>query len=257
MGSLLLALILVVWGAQAVAPWRLRRGNSPDPSAARRRWGHAALPLLLAGALAALLYVHDRPDAALGSGLMPILATLPGRLLVLLLAALLVADLILALGKSRIETLGWPLAAVLGLLFLAAASLAGELLRVGETARGPLSLFLAAAACRLLITLAAGEVLAPGPRRPLLALPAGLALPFYLFCLPRPLQAALAAGGEWITLAAASLLLLLAPWLPASLRRITLIAGVLLAALVLSHAGDLSQTLPVPPLPPMPPLPGR
>ncbi|HZF09585.1 MAG TPA: hypothetical protein VFE33_12415 [Thermoanaerobaculia bacterium] len=255
MGGLLLALILLAWGAQAVAPWRLRRGDTPENPAARRLWGHAALPLLLAGALAALLYVHDRPDAALGSGLTPILVTLPGRLLVLLFAALLLADLILALGKSRIETLGWPLAAVLSLFFLAAASLAGELLRVGENERGPLPLLFAAAGCRLLLTLAAGEGLAPG--RPLLALLGGLALPLYFLCLPRLLQARLAAGGEGITLAAAALLLLLARWLPASLRRATLLAGVLLAAFVLSRAGDLGQSLPVPPLPPMPPLPGR
>jgi len=255
MSGLLLALVLVAWGAQAVAPWRLRRGDNPDPPAARRLWGHAALPLLLAGALGALLYVHDRPDAALGSGLTPILATLPGRLLLLLLAALLVADLILALGKSRIETLGWPLAAGLSLLFLAAASLAGELLRVGDNPRGPLPLLFAAAGCRLLVTLAAGEGLAPG--RPLLAIPAGLALPLYVLCLPPLLQAALATRGAWITLAAAALLLLVARWLPPSLRRPTLLGGVLLAALVLSQATDLSQTLPVPPLPPMPPLPGR
>jgi hypothetical protein len=255
MGGLLLALILTAWGAQAVVPWRLRHGDSPDQSATRRRWGHAALPLLLTGALAALLYVHDRPDAALGSGLTPFLVTLPGRLLLLLFVALLVADLILALGKSRIETLGWPLAAILSLFFLAAASLAGELLRIGENERGPLLPLFAAAGCRLLLTLAAGEGLAPG--RPLLAIPAGLALPLYFLCLPQTLQAALAVRGQWITLAAAALLLLLARWLPASLRRATLLAGVLLAALVLSQAGDVGQTLPVPPMPPMPPLPGR
>ncbi|HEV7517764.1 MAG TPA: hypothetical protein VGR07_15805 [Thermoanaerobaculia bacterium] len=250
MNGLLVAVILVAWGSQAVAPWRLRRSDS----AARRLWGHAALPLLLAGALAGLLYVHDRPDAAIAAGLSPLLANLPGRLLALLLAALLGADLILALGKGRIENLGWPLAASLSLLFLAAAALPGELLRVGEGPRGPLPLLFAAALCRLLVTLGAGEAVAAG--RPLLAGVAGLALPLYYLCLPTPLKRAIAASGSWLTLGAATVLFLTARWLPASLRRPTVIAAALLAGLFLAQAGDLSQVLPTPPLPPMPPLPG-
>jgi hypothetical protein len=250
MSGLLAAIVLVAWGGQAVAPWRLRHGDE----AARRLWGHAALPLLLAGALAALLYVHDRPDAAINAGLSPLFATLPGRVLTLLLAALLGADLILALGKGRVENLGWPLAASLSLLFLAAASLGGELLRVGEGQRGPLPLLFAAAFCRLLVTLGAGEAVAAG--RPVFALLAGLALPLYLLCLPQPLARAIAASGYGFTLAAAAVLFLAARWLPASLRRPAVIAAALLAGLFLAQAGDLSQALPAPPLPPMPPLPG-
>jgi hypothetical protein len=251
MSGLLVAVILLAWGSQAVAPWRLRRADE----AARRLWGFVALPLLLGGALAALLYVHDRPDAAIIAGLSPIFSTLPGRLLVLLLAALLVADLILALGKGRVENLGWPLAAILSFLFLTAATLAGELLRVGEGQRGPLSLLFAAAGCRLLITLGAGEAIASG--RPLLALAAGLALPLYYLCLPGPLKRAIAGGGYWLTLAAATVLFLAARWLPVSLRRPTLLAAALLAGIFLAQTGDLSQALPTPPMPPMPPLPGR
>jgi len=251
MSGLLAAIVLVAWGGQAVAPWRLRRGNE----AARRLWGHAALPLLLTGTLAALLYVRDRPDAALAAGLSPLLATLPGRILTLLLAALLGADLILALGKGRVEDLGWPLAATLSLLFLAAASLGAELLRVGEGQRGPLPLLFAAAGCRLLVTLGAGEAVAPG--RPLLAALAGLALPLYFLCLPPRLAHTLVAGGSWLTLAAAAVLFLAARWLPASLRRPTVIAAALLAGLFFAQAGDLSQVLPSDPLPPLQPLPGR
>jgi hypothetical protein len=251
MNGLLIAGILVVWGSQAVAPWRLRRGDE----AARRLWGHAALPLLLAGALAALLYVHDRPDAAIAAGLSPLLSTLPGRVLTLLLAALVGADLILALGKGRVENLGWPLAASLSLLFLAAASLEMELLRVGEGQQGPLPLLFAAAGCRLLVTLGAGEAAAPG--RPLFAGMAGLALPLYFLCLPLPLQRAIAGTGAWLTLAGAALLFLAARWFPASLRRPAVLAAALLAGLFFAQAGDLYQALPLPPLPPMPPLPGR
>jgi hypothetical protein len=255
MTGLFLAVILLAWGSQAVAPWRLRRSDRPESEAARHLWGHIALPLLLAGALAGILSVHERPDAAMAAGLSPLFATLQGRLLTLFFAALLGADLILALGKSRIENLGWPLAAALGLLFLAAASLAGELLRVGESERGPLPFLLAAAACRLLVTLGAGEGIATG--RPLLAIAAGLALPLYLIFLPRPLQRAIVGGGPSLTLAAAALLFLAARWLPPSLRRPAVLAAALLAGLFLGQVADLSQAMPAPPLPPLPPLPGR
>jgi hypothetical protein len=259
MNGLLLALVLVAWGSQAVAPWRLRRAGEttatpPTPSRARQLWGHAALPLLLAGALAALLYVHERPDAAIAAGLSPLFSSLPGKILVLLLAALLGADLVLALGKGRVENLGWPLTAALGVLFLAAAAVAGELLRVGESQRGPLPLLFAAALFRLLVTLGAGEAIAEG--RPLLAVGAGLALPLYFLCLPPALRLAIATGGYWLTLVAATALFLAARWLPASLRRPTVIAAALLAGIFLAQAADLSLTLTLPPIPPMPTMPG-
>jgi hypothetical protein len=253
MNGLLLATLLVAWGSQAVVPWRLRRPGETT-AAARQLWGHAALPLLLGGALAALLYVHERPDAAIAAGLSPIFATLPGKILVLLLAAVLGADLVLALGKGRVENLGWPLAATLSLLFLAAATLATELLRVGEGQRGPLPLLFAAAGCRLLVALGAGEGLAAG--RPLFALASGLALPLYYLCLPRPLEQAIAGGGYWLTLVAATALFLVARWLPVSLRRPTVLAAALLAGIFFAQAGDLSQILPAPPIPPMPTLQG-
>jgi len=101
MNGLLTALILVAWGSQAVVPWRLRRAGETTatpampapPATPRQLWGHAALPLLLAGALAALLYVHERPDAAIAGGLSPLFSSLPGKILVLLLAALLAVEL--------------------------------------------------------------------------------------------------------------------------------------------------------------------
>src|SRR6202035_3715771 len=89
---------------------------------------------------------------------------------------------------------GCPLPAASALAFLAAAAFAGELLRAGEGPQGAPRLLLAAAACRLLLALAAGEAVAPG--RPLLALAAGLLLPVYFLVLPPELRRLLAAGGR-------------------------------------------------------------
>ena len=248
LGGLVVALVVALWGAQAVVPWRLRAaGEEP-----RRSWSYAALPLLLLAVLAALVYLRGRPDAALAAGLAPLLASLPGRLLALLTAALLASDLVLVFGRGRLESQGWPVAAAFGLAWLAVASFAAELLRVGEGPSSPLAVLLLAAACRLLVTLGAGELLAPG--RPLLAVAAGLALPLYLLLLPAELGRALIATSGWLPLAAAALLFLAARFLPASLRRAGLGAAVLLAGIFLAWAGDLSQALAGRPLPPLPPL---
>jgi hypothetical protein len=248
LGGLVIALVLALWGAQAVVPWRLRAaGEEP-----RRRWAYGALPLLLTALLAALVYLRARPDAAFAAGLTPLLASLPGRLLALLSAALLACDLVLALGRGRLESQGWPIAAAFGLAWLAAASFAAELLRVGEGPSSSLAVLLLAAACRLLVTLGAGELLAPG--RPLLALAAGIALPLYFLLLPAELRHPLAAAGGWLPLAAAALLFAAARFLPASLRRLGLAAAVLLAGVFLAWTADLSQALAGRPLPPLPPL---
>ncbi len=248
LGGLVAALVVALWGAQAVVPWRLRRAGEE----ARRSWSYAALPLLLLALLAVLLYLRARPDAALAAGLAPLLASLPGRLLVLFSAALAASDLVLAFGRGRLESQGWPVAAAFGLAWLGLASFAAELLRVGEGPSSPLAILLAAATCRLLVTLGAGELLAPG--RPLWAAAAGLALPLYLLLLPAELRGALAAAGAWLPLSAAALLFLAARFLPPSLRRAGLAAAVLLAGLFLAWAGDLSQALAGRPLPPLPPL---
>ena len=87
--GLLLALILIAWGAQAVVPARLARADEPS----RLFWARAALPLALAGAMLAVLVLGSNPDAALVSGLAPFWGRIPGRLILLSLAALLLAEI--------------------------------------------------------------------------------------------------------------------------------------------------------------------
>jgi len=248
--GLLLALVSFAWGAHAVLPWRLRRGDREGVG--RGGWARAALPVLLAGALGALLYARARPDAALASGVLPLTANHPGRLLLLLAAAVLAVDLVLTFGWRRLEDAGWKIAAVFGLLLAAAAAFAAELMRVGEGPGGPLLLLAGAAACRLGVLLAAGELTAPG--RSWLPPLAGLALPLYLYFLPEELRHPFLAGGHWLTLGAAALLLLASRWLPTRLRRPGLAAAVVLASLAFAQAAEISQSLSAQPLPPLPPL---
>jgi len=236
-GGLLLAWLLLSWGAQAVVPWRLA---ALDPER-RRPWVPFLLPLLVTGALAAGAVVQLHPDAALSQGLYPLGASGLGRVLAVLLPALALADILIAIGWRRMEATGWRIAAGFGLAFLLAATWAAELMRTGEgPASAPLA-FVALVLLRMLLALGAAEALAPG--RPLLAAAAGLALPLYALLLPAPLARALGAHGQWLTLAAASLLLLGARWLPPALRRPALLGGALLAGLYLGQANHLSQGL--------------
>ncbi|HKV07021.1 MAG TPA: hypothetical protein VJ725_02715 [Thermoanaerobaculia bacterium] len=248
--GLIMAWVLFAWGAQAAVPWRLP-GQGPG---ARRFWAMASLPLLIGGVVAALFYVQAHPDAAIASGLYPLKATRPGRLLLVLLPALLLAGVVTALGWKKLEDAGWRIAAGFGLAFLAAASWAAELVRIGEgpeSAPLPLALLVL---CRLLLGLAAGEIAAPG--RPLFAVAAGLAFPLYWLLLPANLANALTKSGALVTLGASALVLLTARWLPERLRRPALGAAILLAGLVLAQATMLSQTLASPTMLPPMDLPG-
>jgi hypothetical protein len=112
---------------------------------------------------------------------------------------------------------------------------------------------LAATALRLPLALAAGELVAGGPRR--WAPAAGVALPAAVLLLwPGAMVAAL--GADRLTLYAAAACLVAARWLPARLRRLALAAGLVLAALFLARAGAVSHGLgtvervPGPPLEP-------
>lgn len=232
--GLLLGWMLIAWGAQAAVPWRLAHREP----ATRRLLSYALLPLLVTGALAAIGYGQSHPDAAIVQSLYPLGASRTGRLLAVLLPAMILADLVAAFGWRRLEPAGWRIAGVFGLVFLVAASWAVELMRVGEgPASAPIPLLLLTG-LRLLIALSAAEALAPG--RPVLAPIAGLALPLYVLLLPADL-ARQVWGGQGLTVAAAATLFLVARWLPASLRRPALAGAALLAGLLLAAAADLSQ----------------
>lgn len=248
LAGLILAWVLLAWGAQAAVPWRL----PGTPPRIKRLWALAGPMLLATGALVTALHVRAHPDAAIEQRLYPLTASLPGRALAVLLPALLIASLVTTAGWRRMEDAGWRIAAGFGLAFLAAASWGWELLRVGEGPSGRLGPFVITVVCRLLISLAAGEAAAPG--RPLLAVLGGLALPVYWLLLPAELAQALQRGGHLLTLGAAALLFLAARWLPAALRRPALGAATLLAGLFLAQAAGISQTM-IPAPEPMPSLP--
>jgi hypothetical protein len=248
--GLLLGWVLLAWGAQAVLPWRLA-----GLAAERRRFGALALPpLLLTGGLAAFLYVLRHPDAAIVQRLYPLGASRPGRALAVLFPALTVADLLLCFGWRRLDAAGWRIAAGLGLVFLLATTWAAELIRVGEGPESALFPLIVLALLRALLALGAAEALAPG--RPVLAAAAGPGLLLYGLLLPARLAQDLGGHGQWLTLAAAALLLLGARWLPLPLRRSALLSATLLAGLYLGQAAGLSAGLGSP-LQPLPPLPGR
>jgi hypothetical protein len=235
--GLLLGWVLLAWGAQAVLPWRLA-----GLAAERRRLGALALlPLLLTGALAAFFYAVRHPDAAVVQGLFPLGASRTGRTLAVLFPALAVSDLLLFLGWRRLDGAGWRIAAGFGLVFLLATAWAAELLRVGEGLESALVPLVALALLRALLALGAAEALAPG--RPVLAVAAGPGLLLYGLLLPAQLAQDLGAHGQWLTLAAAALLLLGARWLPAPLRRPALLGAALLAGFYLGQAARLSAEL--------------
>ena len=245
---LLLALLLAALGAHAVAPWRA----AGDP-AARGRWRLLGLPLLLAGALAALLHARVHPDAALAAGLLPLLGGRGGRALAVLLPALAAVDLLALLGWRRLPPAAWRIQGVFGAALLAAACWAGELLRVGEGPADGLAAVAVAAAARLLVALGAGEIAVP--RRPLAALAAAAAVALYTWLLPREVSDPLWSAGGVFTQAAAALLFAAAPFLPPRLRVPALAGATLPAAVVFAQAIAVSQAVSGQPLPPLPPLP--
>ncbi len=256
--ALCLLTLLVGWGAQAVVPWRLAAGGrigggsggahgsgrnegGGSGAAAFRAWRLAALPLAVAGLVAAFALANRSPDAAVAGHLVPLTMTTPGRLLAVLVPAMLGAALVGCLAGRRLDPRGLRLVAAFGAAAAAAAGWAGELLRIGEGPPSPLWKLLLLAACRLALALAAGEAVAPG--RPLWAAAGGVALAVYLPLLPANLRGPLWAEDLQLTCAAAALLLAAARWLPPALRRPALATGVVLAAIVLAHAGRVSQAL--------------
>jgi hypothetical protein len=267
--ALLLFVLLVTWGAQVTVPRRLAASAraassrhapdqdtapaaSPAPArapaeaaavqpAAGRLWRLTGSPLAIAGLVAGLVLADRNPDAAIAAHLVPLLASTPGRLLAVLAPALLAGSLIASLAGGRLEDAGQRIAAALALAACAAASWAGELLRAGDGPSSPPAGLVLLVVCRLALTLAAGELLAPGRAR--WAAPGAVALLAYLALLPSELRGVLSSQGLPLTCGAAALLLMAARWLPGALRRLALAPGLLLAAIVLAQAGHVSQAL--------------
>lgn len=237
MTAFALAFELLVLGLHVVAPWRLAGADTAEHR--KRLWALLATPLLLAAALAGLYTLREHVDAALAWGLGWPPASLPALLLLLAAVAVGLTDLVLFAGFRQLEPVGWKVAAGLATLLLLAASFAGELLRVGRGPAAGLAGLALAALCRVPLALAAGEA-ASGPVRGFATL-AGVALPLSLIGFSVPVRATL--GSDILTLGAASLLLVTARFLPASLRRPAVAAGILLAAYFLDRTGDLSAAL--------------
>lgn len=267
---------LVAWGAHAVVPWRLARAAEGP----RRIWALAALPLLLAATAAAATVAAGDADTTLAAGWLDRpLAAAALRSVAVLLPALVLTDLLLLAAWRRLarpstraalrrgdrdglEPAGWWIAGGLGAVALAALALAAELAaRGGLPAGRAAGVVLAAAGCRVLLALAAGELVAlslPGPplpptarRRPLLALAAAPAVAGYWLALPSPVRERLAGEGFFFTALAAALLLLVGRWLPRRLRWPALAAAVLLATLLPARAAVVAVELTPPPRPPL------
>jgi hypothetical protein len=238
LSALVVTLNLLVWGAHARLPWQL--ATEAGDGIGRRLWTLGALPALGLSALATLLAVRAAPDAALAWRLTDLVGgALPARLLGIAAVALALVDLVLLAGGARLGAREWRLAGVFGALALAAQTLGSELVRIGW---GPLpraEAVYAAAALRLPLALAAGELV--GGRLRLWTTLAGPALAAAVFFWPESLRRAM--GGELRLLPVAALLLLAARWLPASLRRPAAAAGLVLAALLLARAGQVGAIL--------------
>jgi hypothetical protein len=248
MTAIALVLQWVVLGLHVVVPWQLARTAAealrspaaPETGKADPRWlwAMAATPLLLGAALAGLFSVGTRIDAALAWGIRWPPTSVPAIAILLSGLAVGVGDLLLLAGHRRLEPAAWRVAAILAALLLVAASVGGELLRLGRGPAAGLGAILGAALCRVPLALAAGEAAAGRVRW--LAPLAGAVLPCTLLAFSAPMRAGL--GPDVLTLGAASLLLLAAPFLPLALRRPAAFAGILLAALFLDRTGDLQAS---------------
>lgn len=236
MSALVLLINLAVWGAHALLPFRLARGGE----AARGLWARVALPAagLALTATAAALARH--PDPAAAWGLHELLqGSRPALVVGLGLGATLLADLVGVLGWRRLEPAAWRVWGALGALGLASATIGSELVRIGAGPVPAVTALLGAALLRAPLALAAAETLAGAPRWAAPA--AGATLPLAVLLWPEALRAVL--GADRLTLAAAAALLVVARFLPERLRRPAAAAGILLAALFLARAGELSQAL--------------
>lgn len=240
--TLVLTVGLVGWGSHVLVPWRLRTAAA----AARTPWCLGALPLLMLAVVAGVVRLRMNPDAVFVMGLGGLGGSWLARSAMLTVFSLLACDLVLALGGRELETWGWRAAAMLGSLNLAAVSLAGELLRIGEGPSPGIGPLLAGAACRLVFALAAGQLLTPGAGSWRLDLAAALAVLLYTAILPAAIRSPLAARGLVASAAVIIILLVLAHRLPRDWPRAARAAATLLAAACLALATLESAGLPSP-----------
>jgi hypothetical protein len=250
-------LALAALGAPVAIPWQLASGHAGNPGR-RTAW---SLPLLLAvGTLAAYAHYACRPDAAVAWELVPLHASPAGFRLLLFLPAWLAATVLAAVGRSRLGAAGWRIVGAFGSLGIVLMSWIAERLRIGDGPAPAPAAFAGSVACLALLAIAAGELAAPRVSRLPLVGSAALALGVPLLAGPetRELLAALWRQGAVLTAACGALLLGLAALrrLGPRMRRAALAGGLLLAALYLAQAAQLSQRLGEnPTLPPMPPIP--
>jgi hypothetical protein len=235
-GAAVLALNLLVWGCHAYLPWRLATGEERG----RRTWAAASLPALGLSAMATFAFLRFDPDPAVAWALTGFAdGSLAARTIVVGTAGLALADLVLVLGGTRLGAREWRLAGVFGALGLTVQSWGAELLRIGwGPAPTPAGLLLGIL-LRLPLALAAAELLTGPPRRWTPAAGPALAASWLLW--PGALRRAMAL--DLLTLGAALALLLAARWVPPSLRRVTGVAGLLLAVFFLTRAAAVSAIL--------------
>lgn len=230
------AVALLAFGAHALVPWQLAREGDES----RRAWVLAALPLLLLAFLLRLADAARDPDATLSTGLSWSVASGPsGRAIAIAITGLLLADALLPFAGRRLPASGWRLLGTLGATGLAAASLWGELLRLGEGPYSGALPLLGAAACRATVALGAAQALRR--RQPSVAPFAAAALALYVSILPAPLRHAMLRLPDLLTLGAGVALFAAARWVPPSQRRLALAAAALLAAVCFARAAQLSR----------------
>ena len=232
-----LSICMVAWGAHPLAAWRLAPGS-------RRTAALLAMPIAVAALIGMFAATTARPDSAIAVGLGPGWpVSAEGRFAVVLLLAALVADALALFVAKADETSGRGLAAALGGAGLVGFAIWAELLRLGEGPANGVAPFWLAVTLRAVVALGAGELLLGARAR--LAPLAAVALLAYPLALPAVLRDALQNGGDWLNLAAAGALFLLARQLPGRFARFALAAAVVLAAVFFVRTAELSQRLQV------------
>src|SRR5579863_9140498 len=238
--NLLLALVTMLgFGAPVVVLWSLTDGATASWSRWRPWIGWLLAAFLPLAIVAGFALLTQMPDAAIAAGLLPLSHSVPGKLLLLLLPAVLAALILLGAGGPQVQASALRLVGGLGLPLVMDAAWFLERLREGG---GPSSSgwrWCLLVGCRALAILAASEVLSP--RRPIWTFFAGLAVIPSFLVMPEALREALAPIAADTALAATAALLA-ARWLPARLRRPAVALGALLLGVLWLEAARVSSS---------------